>query len=176
MNINKYLTAFALLLVMMSCDSVSDKVSEAAVEAVAESLSGDSVAIDFHGEDGELSLEVTNDDGTTTSWDLNTDDHKLPADFPSEVVFVENAKRGMVSVVDSPDGKYVVIQDTLYVSLERAGEELKSKNANFKLDAEIKSGPMHTLSFSSENIQTFSISLTDGEEEGYVLAQYGVMY
>ncbi|MGB0392050.1 MAG: hypothetical protein ACPGD5_10795 [Salibacteraceae bacterium] len=172
----KYLSVLVVGFAMISCDSVTDKVSEAAVEAVAESLSGDSVKIDFHGEDGEVNLEVTNDDGSTTSWDLNTENHELPEDFPTDVYLIPNAKRGMVSVVDSPDGKYVVIQDTLFVTMKEAGEDLKSNNSNFKLDAEIKSGPMHTLSFSSNEISTFSVSLLDGEEEGYVTAQYGIMY
>lgn len=162
---------------LSSCNSVNDKVSEAAAEAIVESLSGDSVKIDLHGEEGEFSVEVTNEEGESTSWDLNTEAKDLPDDFPPQAYILENGTRGMLSVVDSPDGKYVVIQDTLYMSLSEARTIMREKMANVKMEAEIISSPMSSFSFILEGNKIFTVSLNEGDQdEGFIIAQYGVMY
>lgn len=162
---------------LISCDSVSDKVSEVAAEAVIETVAGDSVDIDFDGEEGELSVSVTNEDGTTSTWDVSTEGQELPEDFPSEVYLFSDTKRGVLSVVDSEDGKMVMFSDTAYISLKEAQETIKSEMSALKLEAEINAGPMSTFSYVFREDKNISVSLMeDDENHEYVVVQYLVNY
>jgi hypothetical protein len=160
--------AFAVL---TSCDSISDKITEKATEAVLESLSSDSVDINLNTEDGEVSLTINTEDGTTT---LDISKSELPEDFPTDIYLIPDAKRGVVSVVDSPDGKFIALVDTLNMSVADAQAEIKSNMTGYELKFETISDINATLMYESESVKSFTISLN--EFEGRVLANYAVMY
>ena len=163
--------AISLVLInLISCDSISEKITAKATEVVIESAMGDSVKVDIN-EDGLVNLSVTTDEGTTT---LNMSDTKIPDDFPSDIYFISDANRGVVAVIDTPDGKMVSLVDTLDMTLEEARAKIKDNMNAYKLEFETNSEINANLMFKKEGVKSFTISLN--VFEGKVLCNYGVMY
>lgn len=171
MNKTKFILPF-LVLGMVSCESITEKIAESATETLMETALGDSVDVEFtKTENGEVGLTINSPEGTTT---LDVSKKDLPEDFPKDIYINKSGKRGPLTLVDSPDGKFISFIDTLSMSLLDAQNDIKNNMSNYKLKFETSSDINANLMFESESVKTITISLN--EYEGVILANYAVMY
>ena len=173
MSMSKMILVFLLTctILLSSCDSVSDEISQQAAEKLIESLSGDSINVDIDEKNGEISLSITDEDGTKT---IEVLAHTIPDDLPSDIYLLKDANRGNVTTISSGEGVVITIQDTLLIDIERARSKIKKNMKGYSLEFESSMDGLVSLMYAKGEGKTCVYTIT--KDGGVALISYAITY